>query len=437
MFVHSSWKQLVRIRKKMRENTIAVRYFTLTKISFSRVVDFGPVGPFARTKLKRGQRMHELVVINERFRTNKRKSNAKLTAEFRDGAYNISLGDHHWAIRSDWVSEPPENDDVAFIGAVVLAMSNDIEFHTDLRVTEGCLRSIERLRYALRILWPRKIYFPDFHIGTSINNPGTVNRNGVLCVSGGLDSTFAAFLNSKNKNSGQNYGMVMIGADYDHDDDPRNDVLRQRTQKLCDRFELEMKAVEISPSFPKIVHWRMFHPTVLWMLTKYLEPKITKSAIAADYSSLSEFGTVPWGNCSAIINSLDDPTFPFSHVGLEHQRFEKMAALVDEAPDIIPNIIACGKLTREGKNCGKCGKCIRTQLNLEAAGHPMPEIFDAQPDLIKWLRARHPYRSQFKLRSSHVWALEHEVSLPEGPLRDAAVVYRKNIEASLIPRGRI
>lgn len=79
--------------------------------------------------------MHELIVINERFRTNKRKTIAKLTAEFRDGSYDISLGDHHWSLRSDWISEPPENDDVAFIGAIVLSMSNNIEFHSDLRVT--------------------------------------------------------------------------------------------------------------------------------------------------------------------------------------------------------------------------------------------------------------------------------------------------------------
>ena len=380
--------------------------------------------------------MHELIVINERFRTNKRETIKKLTAEFRDSSYDISLGDHHYSLRSDWISEPPENDDVAFIGAIVLSMSNNIEFHSDLRVTEGCLRSVERLRYALRTIRHRKIYFPDFHIGTLAKNPDVTNSNGALCVSGGLDSTFSAFLNHKN-GGGNNFGMVMIGADYDHNDDPRNDVLRQRTQILCDRFELELKSVEISPSFIKNVHWRMFHATVIWMLTKYLEPKISKSAISADRTRVGEMSRFPWGNCSAIIESLDDQTFPFSFVGMEYQRFEKMAALVNEAPNIIPNIICCGKLTQEGKNCGRCGKCIQTKLNLEAAGSPMPEIFDAQPDLAKWLRASHPYRGQNKLRVALFWAMEYEVSLPVGPLRDAAIVYRKRIEDAIIPIGRI
>ena len=81
--------------------------------------------------------MHELIVINERFRTHKQKTIAKLTAEFRDGSYNVSLGDYHWSLRSDWISEPPENDDVAFIGAAVLAMSNNVEFHSDLRVSKA------------------------------------------------------------------------------------------------------------------------------------------------------------------------------------------------------------------------------------------------------------------------------------------------------------
>lgn len=67
----------------------------------------------------------------------------------------------------------------------------------------------------------------------------------------------------------------------------------------------------------------------------------------------------------------------------------------------------------------------------------MPEIFDAQPDLAKWLRACHPYRGQMKLRVALFWAMEYEVSLPEGPLRDAAIVYRKRIQNAMIPIGRI
>jgi len=379
--------------------------------------------------------MHELIVFTERFKTTKKQTAARLTADFRDGAYHVALGDHHWVVRSDWVTERPETDDVAFIGGMILSMCQNIAFETDLRVSEGCLRSVENLRYALRTLRHRKIYFPDYRLGPIVKNPTPRTENGVLCVSGGLDSTFSAFLNHK-ENLGLTHGMVMIGADYDDNADPRNGVLHDRTRILCERFGLEMQSVEISPSFVKLVLWRMFFPVVLWMLTKYLDPKVSRAAISADLTLVGELGTFPWGNCAAIVNGLSDPSFPIAHIGSDYPRYKKMLRLSEEAPDIIPNIIACGKLTPGGQNCGTCGKCIRTRLNLEAAGRPMPEIFAANPDLEQWLRARHPFRGQKKLRAGLVWAIEFEMSLPPGPLREAAKVYRQRIEDAIIPIGR-
>ena len=66
----------------------------------------------------------------------------------------------------------------------------------------------------------------------------------------------------------------------------------------------------------------------------------------------------------------------------------------------------------------------------------MPEIFAANPDLEQFLRARHPFRGQKKLRAGLVWAIEFEMSLPPGPLREAAKVYRQRIEDAIIPIGR-
>lgn len=380
--------------------------------------------------------MHELIVFTERFKTTKKQTAARLTADFRDGAYHVALGDHHWVVRSDWVTERPETDDVAFIGGMILSMCQNIAFETDLRVSEGCLRSVENLRYALRTLRHRKIYFPDYRLGPIVKNPAPRTENGVLCVSGGLDSTFSAFLNQKEK-LGLTHGMVMIGADYDDNADPRNAVLRDRTRILCERFGLEHKAVEISPSFVKLVLWRMFHPVVLWMLTKYLEPRVSRSAISADLTLVGELGLFPWGNCSAIVRCISDVTFPVAHVGIDYPRYRKMAVLVEEARDIVPNMIVCGKLTSAGMNCGQCKKCIRTQLNLVAAGHPMPEIFAEHPDLEQWLRKPQRFRGQKQLRATLVRAVEYEVSLPKGPLRDAAALFRKRVEDAVIPMGRI
>lgn len=292
-------------------------------------------------------KMHELIVFTERFKTTQKKTVARLTADFRDNAYHVALGQHQWVVQSDWVINRPETDDVAFIGGVIVSMCQNIEFETDLLVSEGCLRSIENLRYALRTLRHRKIYFPDFRLSQTVKKRSPRNENGVLCVSGGLDSTFSAFLNQK-EGLGLNYGMVMIGADYKHNSDPRNAVLRDRTRILCERFELEHKSVEISPSFVKLSLWRIFHAVVLWMAAKYLDGKVSHMCISADYTRIGELGSFPWGNCSAIVGSMGDSDFPVAHIGIDYPRYKKMMRLTEEAPDIVPNIIACGKLTTNG-----------------------------------------------------------------------------------------
>lgn len=67
----------------------------------------------------------------------------------------------------------------------------------------------------------------------------------------------------------------------------------------------------------------------------------------------------------------------------------------------------------------------------------MPEIFSEHPNLENWLRARHLFRGQKKLRAALVWAIEHEVSLPPGQLKEAAKIYRQRIEDSIIPVGKV
>ena len=67
----------------------------------------------------------------------------------------------------------------------------------------------------------------------------------------------------------------------------------------------------------------------------------------------------------------------------------------------------------------------------------MPELFAENVDILEWLRSYKPYKSQAELRQQLVWALDHEYSLPPGPLKDAATDYSRKIENAIIPRGRV
>ena len=376
-----------------------------------------------------------MLAITEKFRTRKARTSAKLVSTFRDGRQEFSLGSYRWFAKSDLVNEPHENHDVAFIGAALIAMSNNIEFECDLPVTKGCVAAVDRLWYALRHWQPRKIYFPRFRATNIVDNVQSRNDSCALCISGGLDSTFSAYMNSIDRRC--DYGVLTIGGDFEDLNDPRYGLLRERAKAICERFGLEYAEVEYSTAFRKSVNWKMFHIATLWMLQRYLQPTISRGAVSADQTPVSEFAHFPWGNCGAIVTALDDPSFPYFHIGRDFERFKKMETLVHEAPDIISSIIVCDKPTLDGKNCGTCKKCIRTQLNLAASGRPMPELFLEHPDLGAWLKKQRPYRPQLSIRRELGRALEHVSNLPEGELQESAEVYCQNIERALIPRGRI
>jgi hypothetical protein len=61
----------------------------------------------------------------------------------------------------------------------------------------------------------------------------------------------------------------------------------------------------------------------------------------------------------------------FRHEGAERTRLEKAETLATR-PDLLPNLHVCLKTPLEsaGRNCGRCEKCLHTQIELLLAGAP-------------------------------------------------------------------
>lgn len=94
------------------------------------------------------------------------------------------------------------------------------------------------------------------------------------------------------------------------------------------------------------------------------------------FASLVPFGSSP----------LVDPLFSTDQVEIHHDdltltRAGKVAALVDQRPDLLPFLKVCFEEDRSD-NCGRCGKCLVTMAALVAAGGlPMATGFPSSIDL--------------------------------------------------------
>jgi len=60
--------------------------------------------------------------------------------------------------------------------------------------------------------------------------------------------------------------------------------------------------------------------------------------------------------------------------GATHSRTEKVKEIADWKVGI-DNLRVCWQGGQKDRNCGKCEKCIRTQLNFLATGNPIPKSF--------------------------------------------------------------
>lgn len=94
---------------------------------------------------------------------------------------------------------------------------------------------------------------------------------------------------------------------------------------------------------------------------------------ATDRSYRSELRMWPYG-CHMMINHLlGSPGFPLVSTGGTHDRLERVAFLADH-PVLLERLRVCYQEGAGGGNCGRCEKCIRTQLELRACGLPTTQF---------------------------------------------------------------
>jgi hypothetical protein len=87
-------------------------------------------------------------------------------------------------------------------------------------------------------------------------------------------------------------------------------------------------------------------------------------------SSYDDSTVMPWGTHPELDHWWSDSRVQFVHHGIEMTRAEKVAALVDNSA-AMNNLRVCWLNWRDPNgqyNCGRCEKCIRTVINIQAPG---------------------------------------------------------------------
>ena len=84
---------------------------------------------------------------------------------------------------------------------------------------------------------------------------------------------------------------------------------------------------------------------------------------------------LPWGTNPVTDHLLSGGRMAIVHDGAAFCRTDKIAFLAD-VPAALQSLKVCWEGKHQGRNCGVCEKCVRTQINLLAVGRADAPCFD-------------------------------------------------------------
>lgn len=283
-----------------------------------------------------------------------------------------------------WAAPPPNLD----FAAVALAQHAATE-GCDL-VLEGQVsrEQLDRLDEYLAIWasWrPDKFHKVSVSAEEEIELAPPPGRGGaVMGFSGGVDASFA--LAAHNTRALGRFsrpvetGVLVVGWDLKHGDDLALERARTSARRSLDEYGVRLAVVGTNWQQDFCNAWFMtFNAAVVGLLHTF---SATHSAavFGTDRSYREELKIPPYGSHLMINHLLGNPLFPVVSTGGTHTRAERIAFLKDH-PVLVEELRVCWQLGSRGGNCGHCEKCVRTQLEMRAAGVPteaaFPEPFTA------------------------------------------------------------
>jgi hypothetical protein len=199
---------------------------------------------------------------------------------------------------------------------------------------------------------------------------------GVGCLfSGGLDS-FYTLLRHREEIT---HLIFADGYDIPLQDTARRERAVSVARKVAD--ELGKSLIEVHTDLQLFTRdvglmWDLYHGAALAALALLFQDRLGRVLIPASFSYADLF---PWGSHPILDPLYSTEQTNIEHSGCEATRVEK-AGYVSAYPVAMRNLRVCSE-HRADYNCGHCEKCLRTMMNLRAAGasnrcETLPEDLD-------------------------------------------------------------
>ncbi len=299
-------------------------------------------------------------------------------------------------ISGDVLPPPLAVHDFAVLAALVVALREGRPLHIEGAVTETLLRNLEEFQEAWTMWWSkfRPVRITADEILQTTESP---TRNGVFAMSGGVDATFALL-----RHHGGHAGLrtahpvcsVMIhGFDIPLHKQQAFDRARESVLGMTKSFGIPLTTVRTNFREAVAKNWAMEYFVGVAACLHQFQGLANVAVVGAseDYKQL----VWPCASNPVTNHLLSGGGFQLHTEGSGFTRTERVRLICDY-PEIASKVRVCWEGPVTGANCGRCEKCIRTQLNF-LANKREPACFDNKVThrQILGLTARTPVQIEF------------------------------------------
>ena len=302
------------------------------------------------------------------------------TAEEKENGISIIAGPASFNVRvvqGEWT--PPSAFDFAAFGLAALSLTHGWKIDVDLPVTENAAQKLDHMKNVYRLWSIARLSSLRLNFSNLVSSsPGERAPGTLLCLSGGIDSTFAA--TEALKEGSVAAFLLIAGADYDNADEKGFIQLRDRVSGIASIFGRDLTILETDIRQSGI-EWEMLHGLNLASCLHFFSSTYEAAGFALDNTIYQDVVRNPWGSNAALPGLFSTIDFSVKGVGETTNRVEKTRRIYDYSPDLMDLLSVCWEDKTTGGNCGHCRKCIETRLCFHAAGISDQKAFLSHPPL--------------------------------------------------------
>ena len=270
-----------------------------------------------------------------------------------------------------WERPPPTHDFVA-VALTHLAAASGRDLLVDGPVS---VSQLDRLAEHTEIWssWLPDVFAPvQIRASEEVEHVETGCRRGaVLAFSGGVDDSFAlaahhdGLLGRLSRDIST--GVLVVGWDLRHGDDQALSAAHENAAGSLCAYDAGTRVVATNWQQDFCPNWPLDYGVGLAALLHTFGGSHDAMVVGSPHAYADEFVVGPTGLHSTTTHLLGADHLPLVSTGGTHRRIDRLRHLLGH-PVLLARLRFCHRPGAAGANCGRCEKCVRTQLEMRACG---------------------------------------------------------------------